>query len=107
MMMNAILSVCLTLGILLHQNCGCWAYNIRYNKFQLVPGHRVTGGTEVSRSTRPDLNLFTCARLCLGDCKVFHFNNVSKMCVTFADKPYEIEMTADTNWSAGYLPTCE
>ncbi|GFR81441.1 hypothetical protein ElyMa_004069600 [Elysia marginata] len=105
MVIKAILSVCLYLGILLHQYCGCWASSIRYNKFQVVPGHRVTGGTEVSRSTQPDVNLVKCARRCIGDCTVFQFHNVNKLCVTFAEKPYEIEMTADTNWTAAYLPT--
>ncbi|GFR92611.1 hypothetical protein ElyMa_002623400 [Elysia marginata] len=104
MVMKATLSVCLSLGILLHHNSGCWASSIRFNKFQLVSGHRVSGGTEVSRHTHPDMNLVTCARRCLGDCTVFHFNKVNKLCVTFAEKPYEIQMTADTNLSIGYQP---
>ncbi|GFR88430.1 hypothetical protein ElyMa_002517300 [Elysia marginata] len=93
----------LLVNVLLHSPCGCLSVSYTVRHFRLLPGLRVSGrGTEVNRFSDAGLTLIRCTTLCFQDCGVFHFDNINKLCVIFAEKPHLLEVSPHADWSFGY-----
>lgn len=91
-------------SILVCLRCSCLAVEpSALRHIRLLNGHFVSGrATEISRTTGSGLTMIRCAAVCQEGCGVFHFHRVTKLCVIFSEKQYQVELTSDPDWDIGY-----